>query len=64
MNYRDMLKFDQERDKYKVMCKCGHKTTMSPMVEKKLCSWCGNYIFRTPKAEFRYRIKQKLGKRS
>lgn len=35
---------------------CGHSLHFAK-VEKKICTWCGNYVFKDKKAEFEYRIK-------
>lgn len=53
-------KLINEKDKYKFYCKCGHYTYIYPMEQKnkKVCSWCGNYIYVSKKAEF----KERLGK--
>lgn len=39
-------------------CKCGHSVVMLPNQRKKLCSWCGHWIFKTKKDEFLYRVKE------
>lgn len=41
-----------------VQCKCGHKEIFPHWVDKKICSWCGNYIYKNKKVEF----KEKLAK--
>lgn len=41
-------------------CKCGHSINIPEFVDKKICSWCGCYVFRTPQLEFEYRLKQQM----
>lgn len=47
--------------KVKYQCKkCGHKVVIPKWVDKQLCDWCGHYVFKNEKDEFKYRIKEKL----
>ena len=41
-------------------CKCGHTFLIHATENKKICNWCGNYVFRTPKDEFDYRLQEQL----
>lgn len=59
LRYKELRKLDEELSKYKVMCKCGHKTILINS-EKAICSWCGNYVYKNKKLEFRERMKQCL----
>jgi len=36
---------------------CGH-TMLIGRKEKKICTWCGRYVFKDKKKEFEYRIKE------
>lgn len=60
MNYKEMEKYWKERSDYRIMCRCGHSITMPPRIKKKICQWCGNYVFRDARAEFVYRLDEKL----
>ena len=61
------------KDKYSIIanklagrlskCKCGHAFLIHTTEDKKLCDWCGNYVFKTPQAEFKYRVAEKMGKK-
>ena len=54
----------EEYSKHKVRCKhCGHNSTIPVYVDKRICSWCGNYVFRTPEIEFKFRLDQEIKKR-
>lgn len=48
--------------KLKVKCKCGHSVIMPKWVDKQICDWCGNYVFKDKKTEDLYRIKEKINK--
>jgi len=43
-------------DKVKHLCKCGHRVIIPIQRKKTLCSWCGNYVFRDKRDEFKYRV--------
>ena len=50
----------REYDKVKYKCKCGHSVIIPVWVDKNVCDWCGNYVFRDKKKEFEYRVKEKM----
>lgn len=60
MTKKEDTRYFDERTKYKVKCKCGHSILMQPTIEKKLCSWCGYYIYREQKVEFKDMLLRKL----
>lgn len=48
-----------EYDKVRHYCKkCGHSIIIPHWVEKTLCDWCGNYVFKNDKDEFKYRMRR------
>lgn len=49
-----------ELDKVKYRCKCGRRVVIPKWLDKQLCDWCGDYVFKSKKDEFRYRIQEKL----
>ena len=55
--YRNLT---NEYDKVKFICKCGHRVIILKKIEKKICDWCGEFVFRDKKAEFDYRMKEQL----
>lgn len=61
--YED-TKLETERAKYKYYCKCGHSLTIYPMEKriKKLCSWCGHYVYINKRVEFIDKLKKMLDK--
>ena len=44
-------------------CKCSHTFLIHATEDKKICNWCGRYVFRTPRAEFKYRLGEKMKKK-
>ena len=41
------------------ICKCGHRMLISHDMDKRLCKWCGVYVFKDEKEEFKYRFLEK-----
>ena len=51
----------KEYDKVKYRCKkCGHKVVIPSWVNKQICDWCGVWVFKDEKEEFKYRMQEKL----
>lgn len=49
-----------EYDKVKYVCtRCGRRNIIPYNVEKVICSWCGRYVFKSKKDEFKYRLQEK-----
>ena len=49
-------------DTGKYICKCGHRVIIPFDKDKKLCRWCGRYVFKNKKDEFVYKLKEKIKK--
>ena len=59
LTIKEYERMTDEYDKVKYQCKnCGHKEIIPYNENKKLCSWCHTYIFKTNQEEFKYRIKE------
>lgn len=43
-------------------CKCGHSVAFPNKTDKVICSWCGNYVFKDKKDEFKYKLSQEMKK--
>ena len=52
----------EEYDKVKYRCRCGHRVIIPNKIDKNICSWCGNYVFKSKEEEFKYRVKEKICK--
>lgn len=55
---RNSKKFNDLQDGI-VKCKCGHSVLLNN-VEKTICSWCGNYVFKDKSKEFEYRLNESI----
>lgn len=49
-----------EYDKVKYMCSCGHRVIIPSWVDKQICNWCNNYVYKNKHDEFKDRMKEKL----
>lgn len=67
MNFKkDTKEFERradELDKVKYICKCGHRVIIPSRVNKILCDWCNNFVFRNKKDEFKYRVEEQIKRR-
>lgn len=61
-DYKSVDKRESKRTESKITCKCGHRILMG-LEERKVCSWCGNYVFKTKEDEFKYRLEEKMKKK-
>lgn len=61
LSIKEYERMTDEYEKVKYQCKkCGHKSVIPHWIDKTVCSWCGNYVFKNDKDEFEYRLKEKL----
>lgn len=51
-----------EYDKVKIKCKCGHKLVIPVWVDKQVCSWCGYYVYRNKRLEFKEKLMKEMKK--
>lgn len=51
-------KLYESKEKYKIYCKCGHPTYLVKS-NYKICTWCGNMVFKDKKTEFLYKVGKK-----
>lgn len=47
--------------KYRVACKYSHTVSMVK-ADRLICNHCGNWIYRTPELEFRYKVLEEMKK--
>ena len=51
-----------EYERIKYSCKCGHKVVIPFFAKRNLCSWCGHWVYRDKKDEFKDRLTSQLKK--
>lgn len=58
---KEYNKMSDELDKVKYKCQhCGRRVVIPSFLNKILCDWCGHYVFKNKKEEFKYRMKEKM----
>ena len=62
MTLKELKNYEHALEEVKYQCKCGHKVVIPKWVDKQICSWCKNYVFKDKKQEFEYRLRGKLKK--
>ena len=55
-------KYHEKICKIKHTCKCGHVVMIPVYKDRTLCSYCGFWVYKTPKLEFEYKLKEKMKK--
>lgn len=56
---KEYERLTNEYNKIKFKCKhCGRKIVIPAWVDKQICSWCGNYVYRNKQMEFTENIKK------
>lgn len=64
LSYKEIEKQDQERAKARQYCEhCGHSILIPVTTKKRLCTHCGNLVFKSKNEEFKHRLKEELIKR-
>ena len=51
-------RLSREYEKVRYKCKCGHSVIIPAWVDKQLCNWCGNYVYKDKKDEFKNKLKE------
>ena len=57
---RELWREDDIFFNYKVRCKCSHTIIIPHNVDKVLCTYCGYYVYRNKKLEFKNKLKELL----
>ena len=59
MGFKKDTKMFDNFSKYRVVCKCSHTVTIVK-ADRIICNHCGNWIYRTPQIEFKYKMMKKM----
>ena len=62
LNIKEYQRMSDEYAKVKYPCKCGRKVVIPAWVERQLCDWCGIWVYKDKKTEFKYKLKEKVKK--
>lgn len=55
-NYQKKLDRAYEQNRHH--CKCGHSVAIRPKEDRVMCTYCGNWIYRTEEIEKKYKLKE------
>ena len=58
MTLKEEIKRENDIAKCKYHCKCGHVLVITNKMDKALCKWCGNYVYKDKKKEFIEKLKK------
>lgn len=56
------VKYHNKISTIKHTCKCGHVVVIPTYKDRTLCGHCGFWVYKTPKLEFEYKLKEKMKK--
>lgn len=62
MSYKSDTKFFDDRTKYTVKCKCSHSVVIPNSKDRLLCDYCGYYVYKNKRIEFKYKLREKMNK--
>lgn len=57
---KEMIKSCDVKTELTVKYKCSCSIFMPVYVDKIICRWCGNWVYRTDKAKFKEKLKKVL----
>ena len=60
LSNKDIQKLYEEKQKHRVVCKCGHTNIILNKSNMCICSHCRQMVFKDKKTEFEYRMKENL----
>lgn len=55
---------DSYYSNYKVKCECGHSIFMPYGTVKRICNYCGKYVYESKRIEFKEKMKKQLRRKS
>lgn len=55
MTYKEEQRLLDTKTKYRIKCKCGHTVMIYPFEhrKRKICDWCGKYVYANEKEQFK-----------
>lgn len=62
LSLKEIQQIYDDKERFRVKCKCGHTVTILSPKGYQICSWCHNYAFINEQVEFEYRMKEKINR--
>lgn len=61
---KQIIKMQDEHDTKllqgrQVKCSCSHTVTFG-LKDRQICGYCGNWVYKTPEAEFKYKLNKAI----
>ena len=60
MSFKEMQKYCNEVQKFKVSCECGHRVFIPYNKDTKICNWCGRIVYKNDLIKFKRVLRNKL----
>ena len=60
LDLKEIEKIHHFRTMNKTKCKCGYSMLIPVYVDKLVCKWCGNYVYRDKKDQFKDKLLSQL----
>ena len=57
MTFKQLDKFMDKLQDYTYTCSCGHRIVIGGGKSKEICYWCGRYVYKDKKEEFKERLE-------
>ena len=57
--YSETAKLAEALSKISVKCRCSHTMVIPPKIDRMICDWCGYYVYKDPKEQFKYELRKK-----
>lgn len=62
LSFKDIERLSSERAEARKLCpNCGHSILLGRK-DKRICNYCGHYVFKDEITEFHYRMREKIFK--
>ena len=58
--FNHQKKIDRFWETTRYYCKCGHSVNILPKNKRTFCTYCGHWVFKDKREEFKYRLKEKM----
>ena len=60
LDLKEIEKIHHFRTEHRTKCDCGYSMFIPIYVDKKICNWCGNYVYRDKKDQFKAKLLSQL----
>lgn len=62
LSFEEIEKLYNIKSDSKVKCKCGHSIFLTNKYERIICDWCGRWVYKNKKVEFKYKLLEAKNK--